>query len=243
MIVKANTNADNPNTRAVLFHLGKFIPTGVPDTYGFNGIDDSATTGDTVALKYSDGIEGLDSVVKFRWNGNGVELIGNTPADAVARSRRTQARRGRRCSDLSVRDMCSQAIRERKASPGRSATPSAGCRPGWRCHIQWQRVRRPRARRARVIYSASDLAAAARCEYALLRSFDAQLGRGPPVAVEDELLARTAKLGDEHEQRHLDELRDAADDNVAVIGRPAYTVAGLTAAAEATSAPSSAAHR
>ena len=63
----------------------------------------------------------------------------------------------------------------------------------------------------RVIYSASDLAAAARCEYALLRSFDAKLGRGPAVSVEDELLARTAKLGDEHEQRHLDELRDAAD--------------------------------
>ena len=40
VIVKANTNSDNPNTRAVLFHLGKFIPTGVPDTYGFNGIDD-----------------------------------------------------------------------------------------------------------------------------------------------------------------------------------------------------------
>ena len=40
VIVKANTNADNPNTRAVMFHLGKFIPTGVPDTYGFNGIDD-----------------------------------------------------------------------------------------------------------------------------------------------------------------------------------------------------------
>ena len=79
VIVKANTNSDNPNTRAVLFHLGKFIPTGVPDTYGFNGIDDSATTGDTIALKYSGGIAGLDSVVKFRWNGNGVELIGNTP--------------------------------------------------------------------------------------------------------------------------------------------------------------------
>ena len=85
-----------------------------------------------------------------------------------------------------------------------------------------------------VIYSASDLAAAARCEYSLLRSFDAQLGWGPPVAVEDELLARTAKLGGEHEQRHLDELRSAADDTVAVIGRPPYTVAGLTAAAEAT---------
>ena len=78
VIVKANTNSDNPNTRAVLFHLGKFIPTGVPDTYGFNGIDDSATTGDTIALKYTGGVEGLDSVVKFRWNGNGVELIGNT---------------------------------------------------------------------------------------------------------------------------------------------------------------------
>ncbi len=83
-----------------------------------------------------------------------------------------------------------------------------------------------------VIYSASDLAAAARCEYALLRSFDAQLGWGPPVAVEDELLARTAKLGGEHEQRHLDELR--GDDSAAIIGRPAYTVAGLTAAADQT---------
>jgi uncharacterized protein len=86
----------------------------------------------------------------------------------------------------------------------------------------------------RVIYSASDLAAAARCEYALLRSFDARLGWGPPVAAEDELLARTAKLGGEHEQRHLDELRSAAEGTVAVIGRPHYTVAGLEAAAEAT---------
>jgi len=78
VIVKANTNAENPNTRAVMFHLGKFIPTGVPDTYGFNGIDNAVTTGDTVALRYSNGISGLDSVVRFRWNGNGVELIGNT---------------------------------------------------------------------------------------------------------------------------------------------------------------------
>ncbi len=85
-----------------------------------------------------------------------------------------------------------------------------------------------------VFYSASDLAAAARCEYALLRSFDAHLGWGPPVAVEDELLARTAKLGGEHEHRHLDELRSRADESVVVIGRPRYTVAGLTAAAEQT---------
>ncbi len=39
VIVKANTNADNPNTRAVMFHRGKFIPTGVPETFGFNAID------------------------------------------------------------------------------------------------------------------------------------------------------------------------------------------------------------
>jgi len=86
----------------------------------------------------------------------------------------------------------------------------------------------------RVIYSASDLAAAARCEYALLRAFDAQLGRGPAVAAADDLLARTVELGAEHEQRHLDELRAQDQDAVTVIGRPAYTVAGLTAAAEAT---------
>ncbi|MFY1620997.1 LppP/LprE family lipoprotein [Micromonospora sp. WMMD736] len=77
VIVTANTNDENPNTRAVMFHLGKFIPTGVPDTYGFNGIDKAETTGDTVALRYSSGVDGLASVVKFRWNGNGVELIGN----------------------------------------------------------------------------------------------------------------------------------------------------------------------
>ena len=86
----------------------------------------------------------------------------------------------------------------------------------------------------RVIYSASDLAAAARCEYALLRAFDAKLGRGPKVSVEDELLARTAQLGGEHEQRHLDELRELSEENVAIIGRPDYTIDGLTAAAEST---------
>lgn len=79
VIVKANTNAANPNTRAVMFHQGKLIPTGVPDTFGFNGIDQSASTGDTVALRYIDGVSGLASIVRFRWNGNGVELVANTP--------------------------------------------------------------------------------------------------------------------------------------------------------------------
>jgi predicted RecB family nuclease len=85
-----------------------------------------------------------------------------------------------------------------------------------------------------IIYSASDLAAAARCEYALLRDFDARLGRGPGVVVEDELLARTAALGDEHERRRLEQLREEFGDGVVVIGHPAYTVAALTAAAAAT---------
>ena len=77
VIIRANTNADNPNTRAVLFHQGKYIPTGVPDTFGFNGVDATQSTGDTVALKFTNTL-GLDSIVKFHWNGNGVELIGNT---------------------------------------------------------------------------------------------------------------------------------------------------------------------
>ena len=85
-----------------------------------------------------------------------------------------------------------------------------------------------------IVYSASDLAAAARCEYALLRDFDATLGWGPAVSVEDELFARTVALGNEHERRELDRLRDEFGDAVAIIGRPAYSIAGLTAAAAAT---------
>jgi LppP/LprE lipoprotein len=78
VIIKANSNADNATTRAVLFHLGQFIPQGVPDTYGFNGIDAAQTTGDTVALTYPSGINGLNTDVRFHWNGNAMELIGNT---------------------------------------------------------------------------------------------------------------------------------------------------------------------
>ncbi|TFV57521.1 TM0106 family RecB-like putative nuclease [Mycobacterium sp. PS03-16] len=85
-----------------------------------------------------------------------------------------------------------------------------------------------------VIYSASDLAAAARCEYALLRAFDAKLGRGPRVTVSDDLLARTASLGDDHEHRRLEDLRAEFGGEVTVIGRPPYTDAGLRAAADQT---------
>lgn len=83
-----------------------------------------------------------------------------------------------------------------------------------------------------IVYSASDLAAAARCEYALLREFDAELGWGQRVTVTDELLERTAILGDEHERRRLDQLRDEYGDGVAIIGRPVpFTVENVTAAA------------
>ena len=85
-----------------------------------------------------------------------------------------------------------------------------------------------------VVYSASDLAVAAGCEYALLRSFDAHLGRGPRVQADDELLARTALLGGEHEKRHLEKLRAQISERPTVIGRPAHSRAAFTAAAEQT---------
>lgn len=78
VIVKANTNAEHPNTRAVLFHRGEFLPQSVVDTYGFSGIDLALSTGDTVALRNASGIPGLTGVVKFHWNGSGVEIVGNT---------------------------------------------------------------------------------------------------------------------------------------------------------------------
>jgi len=86
-----------------------------------------------------------------------------------------------------------------------------------------------------IVYSASDLAAAARCEYALLREFDAKLGWGQRVTVTDELLERTATLGGEHERRRLHQLRDEHGDGVAIIGRPVpFTVENVTAAAAQT---------
>ncbi len=87
----------------------------------------------------------------------------------------------------------------------------------------------------RVFYSASDLAAATGCEYALLRAFDHKLGRGPAYAVDDdELLRRTAELGDAHEHRILDEFVARHGDGVIRLGRPAYTAAAFAAAARAT---------
>jgi len=60
-----------------------------------------------------------------------------------------------------------------------------------------------------IVHSASDLTAAATCEYAVLRVLDARLGRAEPVeAAVDAMLARAAVLGGAHEQRVLGRLRD-----------------------------------
>ncbi|WP_327036873.1 hypothetical protein [Microbacterium sp. CH12i] len=61
----------------------------------------------------------------------------------------------------------------------------------------------------RVIWSASDLKAAAECEFAWARAIDAKLGRVPKVEEpEDATLARAAKLGDVHEVRVLESYRE-----------------------------------
>ncbi len=65
----------------------------------------------------------------------------------------------------------------------------------------------------RVIWSASDLKAAAECEFAWCRAIDAKLGRVPAVEEpEDSTLKRAAELGDVHEQnvlaRYIDDLGD-----------------------------------
>ncbi|MEZ2389334.1 TM0106 family RecB-like putative nuclease [bacterium RCC_150] len=56
-----------------------------------------------------------------------------------------------------------------------------------------------------LVFSASDLVTASTCEYQLLRRLDEKLGRSPkPDFGVDEMLERTARLGDIHEHRVLD---------------------------------------
>ncbi len=60
----------------------------------------------------------------------------------------------------------------------------------------------------RVMTSASDLTAASACEFAFLRRVDLRLGRAVIVPPDDDaMLARAAELGDEHEERVLEEYR------------------------------------
>jgi len=58
-----------------------------------------------------------------------------------------------------------------------------------------------------VVHSASDLTRAVECEFALVRSLDAKLGRcAPPPEDDDPMRAYTARLGDQHEERVLEQL-------------------------------------
>lgn len=60
----------------------------------------------------------------------------------------------------------------------------------------------------RIVWSASDLKAAAECEFAWLRAIDAKIGRVAAVDdPEDATLERAARLGTAHELRVLDEYR------------------------------------
>ncbi|WP_291801824.1 TM0106 family RecB-like putative nuclease [Cellulomonas sp.] len=84
-----------------------------------------------------------------------------------------------------------------------------------------------------IVHSASDLTAAATCEYAVLRVLDAKLGRAEPVeTAADALLERAAVLGGAHELRVLQQFRDelgpwdpSAGTGVVEIERPAGRLA------------------
>ncbi|WP_083527932.1 TM0106 family RecB-like putative nuclease [Curtobacterium ammoniigenes] len=58
-----------------------------------------------------------------------------------------------------------------------------------------------------IVTSPSDLSAWAACEWAFLRRLDTKLGRADPIEEPaDDMLARTARLGDAHELRYLEAL-------------------------------------
>ncbi|MEH6796028.1 MAG: TM0106 family RecB-like putative nuclease [Rhodococcus sp. (in: high G+C Gram-positive bacteria)] len=87
----------------------------------------------------------------------------------------------------------------------------------------------------RVIYSASDLAAAASCEFGLLRRLDGLTGLIPrTVAAPDPMLDRTSALGFEHERRQLEAFRQRFPGGVLTMDRPGRTAQELADAAWAT---------
>ncbi|KAA0022519.1 TM0106 family RecB-like putative nuclease [Antrihabitans cavernicola] len=87
----------------------------------------------------------------------------------------------------------------------------------------------------RVIYSASDLAMAASCEFALLRTLDGKLDlTDRPRDRPDPMLDRTARLGDAHERRQLAKFTDRFGEGVRWMDRPGYSLTDLRAANQAT---------
>ena len=84
-------------------------------------------------------------------------------------------------------------------------------------------------------WSASDLTAAAECEYALLRTLDHKLGRiEKPDLAEDPLQEHIARLGDAHEERLLETMRVTRDVKEVEHITPPYTAEKVAAAREAT---------
>ncbi|MGB7238581.1 MAG: TM0106 family RecB-like putative nuclease [Rhodococcus sp. (in: high G+C Gram-positive bacteria)] len=87
----------------------------------------------------------------------------------------------------------------------------------------------------RVVYSASDLSAAAACEYAMLRTLDAKLGRIEAVRDEpDPMLERTSALGFAHERRQLEAFQTRFGQGVSIMPRPERTALALADANAAT---------
>ncbi|WP_163544230.1 TM0106 family RecB-like putative nuclease [Occultella kanbiaonis] len=79
-----------------------------------------------------------------------------------------------------------------------------------------------------LVYSASDLSTAVGCEFAALRKLDERLGRVPKLEVANAFLDRAARLGNEHEERVLEQYRQKFGAGVVEIGPPTeYTRAAL----------------
>src|SRR5690606_13190051 len=86
----------------------------------------------------------------------------------------------------------------------------------------------------RIVWSASDLKAAAECEFGWLRAIDAKIGRVPVVDdPEDATLERAGRLGTQHELRVLDGYRTAFPDRVVEIAAARSSDAEALAAAVA----------
>ncbi|HEY5855950.1 MAG TPA: TM0106 family RecB-like putative nuclease [Aldersonia sp.] len=87
----------------------------------------------------------------------------------------------------------------------------------------------------KVCYSARDIAAAATCEFALLRALDSRLGRTEATPAEpDPMLERTARLGAAHERRVLDTYVEKYGTGVVGMPAPDHTATALSDAAAAT---------
>ena len=71
-----------------------------------------------------------------------------------------------------------------------------------------------------LVHSASDLSVAADCEFRLLTTLDAHLGRIDVAAGTDPMFERLARLGAEHEQRTLQQFRRQFPGGVVTIERP-----------------------